>query len=118
MKKPAHPGEIVRRDCLEPRGLSVTKAARILGVSRQALNNVVNAKASISTELAVRLTNEFGGTAETWLAMQLAYDLAVDPSPGRTSEDALVALEAVINRHGDAFRQLAEFDRTGRRHAR
>jgi addiction module HigA family antidote len=77
MKNPVHPGRIVRRNCLEPLGLSVTAGARILGVSRQALNNIVNGKSGISPEMAIRLTKAFGSTAETWLRMQLAYDLAI-----------------------------------------
>ena len=76
MKNPAHPGRIVRHDCLEPLGLSVTEGAKILGVTRQALNNVVNGKSGISPEMAIRLTKAFGSTAEAWLRMQLAYDLA------------------------------------------
>jgi antitoxin HigA-1 len=76
MKNPVHPGRIVRHDCLEPLGLSVTEGARVLGVTRQALNNVVNGKSGISPEMAIRLTKAFGSTAETWLRMQLAYDLA------------------------------------------
>ena len=76
MKNPAHPGRIVRNACLEPLGLSVTEGAKILGVTRQALNNVVNGKAGISPEMAIRLSKAFGSTAETWLRMQLAYDLA------------------------------------------
>jgi addiction module HigA family antidote len=77
MKKPVHPGRIVRKDCLEPLELTVTKAAEVLGVSRQALNNVVNEKAAISPEMAIRLAKAFGSTAETWLRMQTAHDLAV-----------------------------------------
>jgi addiction module HigA family antidote len=76
MKNPAHPGRIVRHDCLEPLGLSVTEGAKVLGVTRQALNNVVNGKSGISPEMAIRLSKAFGSTAETWLRMQLAYDLA------------------------------------------
>jgi addiction module HigA family antidote len=76
MKNPAHPGRIVRNACLEPLGLSVTEGAKVLGVTRQALNNVVNGKAAISPEMAIRLAKAFGSTAETWLRMQLAYDLA------------------------------------------
>jgi len=57
-------------------GLSVTEGARVLGVTRQALNNVVNGKAAISPQMAIRLAKAFGSTAETWLRMQLAYDLA------------------------------------------
>jgi len=76
MKNPPHPGLSVRHDCLEPIGLSVTEGAKILGVTRQALNNVVNRKGGISAEMAIRLDKAFGGGAETWLRLQLAYDLA------------------------------------------
>lgn len=76
MKNPVHPGRIVRHDCLEPLGLSVTKGANVLGVTRQALNNLVNGKSGISPEMAIRLTKAFGGTPETWLSIQIAYDLA------------------------------------------
>jgi antitoxin HigA-1 len=76
MKKLIHPGRVVRRDCLEPLGFSVTAGAKVLGVTRQALNNVVNGKSGISPEMAIRLSKAFGSTAETWLRMQLAYDLA------------------------------------------
>lgn len=76
MKNPAHPGRIVRSMCLEPCGLSVTEAAAGLGVSRQALNNLVNEKAAVSPEMAIRLERSFGGSAEMWLSLQLAYDLA------------------------------------------
>ena len=76
MKNPVHPGGIVRHDCLEPLGLSVTAGAKVLGVTRQTLNNIVNEKSGISPEMAIRLTKAFGSTAETWLRMQMAYDLA------------------------------------------
>ena len=76
MKNPVHPGLIVRNDCLEPLSLSVTQGAKILGVTRQALNNVVNGKSGISPEMALRLAKAFGSTPETWLGMQIAYDLA------------------------------------------
>ena len=76
MKNPPHPGRSIRDACLEPLGLSVTEGARVLGVTRQALNNVIHGKSAISPEMAIRLTKAFGSTAETWLRMQLAYDLA------------------------------------------
>ena len=76
MKNPVHPGQVVRHDCLEPLGLSVTEGAKILGVTRQALNNVVNGKSGISAEMAIRLYKAFGSTPDTWLRMQVAYDLA------------------------------------------
>jgi antitoxin HigA-1 len=76
MKNPPHPGRSIRSACLIPLGLSVTDGAKLLGVTRQALNNVVNGKADISPEMAIRLSKAFGSTAETWLQMQLAFDLA------------------------------------------
>jgi len=75
MHNPPHPGLTVRHDCLEPLGLSVTEGARVLGVTRQALNNLVNGKAGISPEMAVRLSKVFGGSAEGWLTQQAQYDL-------------------------------------------
>ncbi len=76
MKNPVHPGIIVREECLKPLGLSVTEAASRLGVGRQTLSNLVNEKASVSIEMAYRLSKAFGSTPETWLGMQLAFDLA------------------------------------------
>ena len=76
MKNPPHPGRSIRNACLEPLGLSVTAGAKVLGVTRQTLNNVINGKSGISPEMAIRLTKAFGSTAETWLRMQVAYDLA------------------------------------------
>ena len=76
MKNPPHPGLSVRHDCLEPLGLSVAEGAKVLGVTRQAMNNLVSGKAVISAEMAIRLEKTFGGGAETWLQMQSAYDLA------------------------------------------
>jgi addiction module HigA family antidote len=76
MKNPPHPGLSVRADCLEPLGLSVTRAAKALGVSRQALNNLINGQAAISPEMAIRLDKAFGGGADTWVRLQAAYDLA------------------------------------------
>lgn len=76
MKNPVHPGRIVRHACLDPLGLSITEGAKVLGVSRQALNNLVNCKSGISAEMAIRLTKAFGSTADTWVRMQGAYDLA------------------------------------------
>lgn len=76
MKNPPHPGELVRYDCLEPLGLSITDAAKVLNVSRQALNNLVNKKSGISPEMAVRLSKAFNGSPEFWMRLQLNYDLA------------------------------------------
>ena len=77
MKIPPHPGRSIRNACLEPLGLSVTQGAEVLGVSRQTLNNVIHGKSGISPEMAIRLSKAFGSTPETWLRMQLAYDLAL-----------------------------------------
>jgi addiction module HigA family antidote len=76
MKNPPHPGRIVRRECLEPLGLSVAAAAAALGVTRQALNNVVNGKAGVSPEMAIRLAKAFGSSPEVRLGVQMDYDLA------------------------------------------
>jgi addiction module HigA family antidote len=76
MKNPPHPGLAVRHDCLVPLGLTVTGAAKALGVTRQALNNLLNGNSGISPEMALRLAKAFGGSAETWLGIQLDYDLA------------------------------------------
>ena len=76
MKNPPHPGLSVRHDCLEPLGLTVTEAARRLGISRKQLSDIVNGRAGISPEMAIRLDKAFGGGAETWLLLQAAYDLA------------------------------------------
>ena len=76
MKNPPHPGKHVRVSCLKPLELTVTAASKALGVSRQALNNLVNEKAGISTEMAVRLEKMGWGTADGWLRLQLNYDLS------------------------------------------
>ena len=75
MHDPPHPGGIVRRQCLEPLGLTVTRAAEGLGVTRQALSELLNGRAGVSVEMAVRLSKAFGSTPETWLGLQMAYDL-------------------------------------------
>jgi addiction module HigA family antidote len=76
MKEPAHPGEVIRELCLEPLGLTVTKAAEVLGVTRKALSELLNGHAGISPEMAVRLSKAFGGSVESWLRQQMIYDLA------------------------------------------
>ena len=75
MHNPPHPGAIVKRRCLEPLGLSVTAAAGHLHVSRQSLSELVNEHAGVSVDMAIRLAKAFGSTPETWLGMQMAYDL-------------------------------------------
>jgi addiction module HigA family antidote len=76
MKKPPHPGRIVRQECIKPLGLTVKEAASRLGVTRQALNNLVNERAGISPEMSIRLSKAFGSSPEVWLGLQMEYDLA------------------------------------------
>lgn len=75
MHNPPHPGEILRQLCLEPLGLTVTEVAEGLGVSRKTLSSILNSRASVSPEMAVRLSLAFGTSAESWLNHQLQYDL-------------------------------------------
>ena len=75
MKNPPHPGLSVRHDCLEPLNLTVTDSARILGVTRQALNNLLNGKSGISPEMALRLGRFFRTTPDFWLNLQSEFDL-------------------------------------------
>lgn len=75
MHNPPHPGAIIRTLWLEPLGLTVTNAAAALGVSRKTLSSILNGRAGISPEMAVRLSIAFGTTAESWLNQQMQYDL-------------------------------------------
>jgi addiction module HigA family antidote len=75
MHDPAHPGEIIREDCLKPLGLTVTAAASALGVTRKALSDLLNGHSGVSPEMAIRLEKAGWGSAETWLRMQLNRNL-------------------------------------------
>ena len=75
MHNPPHPGGIVTRQCLEPLGLAVPRAAEGVGVTRQALSELINERTGISVDMAIRLSKAFGSTPETWLGMQTAWDL-------------------------------------------
>ena len=75
MHTPPHPGEVLRQLCLEPLGLSVTEAAKGLGISRKTLSAILNGRAGISPEMAVRLSLAFSTTSESWLNHQVQYDL-------------------------------------------
>jgi addiction module HigA family antidote len=75
MKDPCHPGELVQAS-IEELNLSIAEAAKGLGVTRQQLYNIVNAKSALTPEMAVRLEKAIGSTADTWLRMQANYDLA------------------------------------------
>jgi addiction module HigA family antidote len=75
MFNPPHPGETVRELCLNPLGLTVTDAAKGLGVSRKTLSSLLNGRFGISPEMAIRLAKAFGGSPESWLMQQAQYDL-------------------------------------------
>ena len=75
MHNPPHPGEVLKALCLEPLNLSVTRAAEALGVSRKTLSAILNGRAGISPEMALRLAKAFGTTPESWLNQQMQYDL-------------------------------------------
>ena len=116
MKKPPHPGRIVRQECIESLGLTITDAAKRLGVTRQALNNVVNEKAGISPEMAIRCPKAFGSSPEVWLGLQMEYDLAqaekesshikVRKNCVKTPRGALEMPEEAKNSGGFANRRL------------
>jgi addiction module HigA family antidote len=76
MKDPPHPGEIIREMCLDPLDLTVTEGAKVLGVTRKTLSELLNGHAGISPEMAVRLSKAFGRSPESWLQLQVQYDLA------------------------------------------
>jgi len=75
MHNPPHPGEVLKRLCLEPLNVTVTEAARALGVSRKTLSSILNGRAGISPEMAIRLSIAFNTSAESWLNQQVQYDL-------------------------------------------
>ena len=75
MHNPPHPGEILKQLCLEPLGLTITEAAKALGISRKSLSAIVNGRAGISPEMAIRLSLAFDTTAENWLNQQVMFDL-------------------------------------------
>ena len=75
MHNPPHPGGFIRRQCLEPLGLTVTEAAKGLAVSRNTFSMLLNGRLGISPEMAIRLSQAFGGSPESWLQQQMQYDL-------------------------------------------
>ena len=75
MHNPPHPGEVLKELCLEPLGLTVSEAARALDVSRKTLSSILNRRAGITPEMALRLSIAFNTTAESWLMQQAQYDL-------------------------------------------
>ncbi len=93
MHNPAHPGEILKEDCIEPLGLSITEAASMLGVSRKALSELVNGKAGVSPLMAMRLSIAFANTSpQFWLNLQNQYDLWKE-----RDNPALVSVQVIHN---------------------
>ncbi len=90
MKNPPHPGSVVFFECIEPLGLTITDAAAALGVTRTTLSELVNGKRGISPEMAIRISQVFGGSAESWMTQQAHYDLSQVPT-GRIKLKRLVA---------------------------
>ena len=90
MKNPPHPGQIVLQECIEPLNLTITQAAQALGVTRTTLSELVNGKRGISPEMAIRLSQVFGGGAESWIIQQAQYELARIPT-GRIKLKRLAA---------------------------
>ncbi len=76
MKNPPHPGHSIKDACLDPLGLSVTEAAKVLGIARHTLSRVLNGHAGLSPEMAIRLEKAGWSNADHWLRLQTAYDLA------------------------------------------
>ncbi|WMJ10072.1 HigA family addiction module antitoxin [Nitrosomonas sp. sh817] len=91
MHNPPHPGEVIKELCLEPLGLSVTDAAKALGVSRKTLSALLNGRSGISPEMALRLAKAFDTSAESWLNQQMQYDLwAAEQNLGELKVEKLV----------------------------
>ncbi|MGA9072415.1 MAG: HigA family addiction module antitoxin [Terracidiphilus sp.] len=90
MKNPPHPGSVVLSECIEPLGLTITQAAQALGVTRTTLSELVNGKRGISPGMAIRHSQVFGGSAQSWVTQQAQYELAQIPA-GRIQLKRLVA---------------------------
>ena len=93
MKNPAHPGELIG-DTLDELGVSVTEAAKVLGITRQQLHNLISGRSGVTAEMAVRLEKALGSTADTWLRMQVNYDLA--QIRGRTGSIKVKRIQAKV----------------------
>ena len=85
MKNPPHPGRSIKENCLDPLDLTVTEAAKLLGVARHTLSRVVNGHAAVSPEMAIRLEKAGWSDAEFWLRRQTSYNLA----QARRSDDQI-----------------------------
>lgn len=80
IKNPPHPGSVVLSECIEPLGITITQAAQALGVTRTTLSELVNGRRGISPEMAIRLAQVFGGSAQSWITQQAHYELAQIPA--------------------------------------
>lgn len=99
MKNPSHPGRSIKENCLDPHGLSVTEAAKVLGVARQTFSRVLNGHAAISPSMALRLENAGWSNAEFWMRRQASYDLAQARESGEepaTGEDLVKIIRAHV----------------------
>src|SRR5881275_1391121 len=103
MHNPPHPGEIIKALCLEPLGVNVTRAAEALGVSRKTLSAILNGRAGIGPEMAVRLSIAFDTSAESWLNQQVQYDLWRAEKIGK-----LTAARCRLAAAGDTLRITAD----------
>jgi antitoxin HigA-1 len=100
MARPAHPGQFVRMEVIEPLGLSVTQAAKVLGVTRSALSALLNGRAALSTDMAVRIEKAFGPKMDTLLRMQTAYEIALARDrEGDIKVKRYVAKEPAVHDH-------------------
>jgi addiction module HigA family antidote len=100
MKNPPHPGSIVLSECIEPLGVTIAQAAQALGVTRTTLSELVNGRRGISPEVAIRLSQVFGGSAESWITQQAQYDLAQIPDGLIQLKRLAVAQEAGVISYG------------------
>ena len=120
MLKPPHPGEFIRTEILEPLGLSVTRAAEVLGVSRAALSGLLNGKADLSGEMALRIEKAFGPKMDTLIQMQSGYDIARTRKSRvrrRRRTEAMQALVGIRKKRSE-FRDPVEYVRGLRRGSR
>jgi addiction module HigA family antidote len=79
MKNPPHPGSVVLSECIEPLDITITQAAQALGVTLTSLSELVNGRRGISPEMAIRLSQVFGGSAQSWITQQALYELVQIP---------------------------------------
>jgi len=116
MHNPPHPGETIKELCIEPLGLTVTDAAKGLGVSRKTLSALLNGRFGISPEMAIRLSKAFGGSAESWLIQQSQYDLwqALQNCGRHYRMKAKFKLKRLLRAHSKRCLKFARTDKTNK----